>query len=290
MTLLGLSIAALALVPAAALGSALSNTKTYKDSIGEDAQAPDVSSVVISNDDARLIKFRINIRNRPSLTSDMTILAFVDADRKESTGDPDTLGADYAIELDPGSVTLFKWTGSDYTFASDQSTLKYSYDSKGATIRVNASDLGDTKAFRFAVVAVSGITTDANGESDFSNAHRDYVPDAGDGFASFKIVAKLSLKATAFSVSPTPAKVGKRLSVSLAAEESDTNAPVGRGTVTCVGKVGGKAVRAAHSLAYGVATCNWLLPRSAKGKRFHGTLTLTVQGTKLVKSFASIVR
>lgn len=284
-------VAALALVPALAFGGASqasSNSQTYPDSTGEDPQAPDITSVAISNDDSRNIRFKVNISNRPAMTPDMTILGFFDTDRKKTTGDPSTstLGADYAIELDPGAVGLFKWNGSDYTYASDQSSLTFSYDATGPTIRINASDLGNTKGFKFGWVAVSGITTDANGNADFTNANRDAIPDPGHGFASYNVVAKLVLKATAFSLSPKPARAGKRLSASLAAEESDTNGPVRSGTVSCRGKIGPKAVPATHALVAGVATCNWRISASAKGKTLRGTVTLVVRGTTLRKSFA----
>lgn len=290
LTLLGLCAAALALAPAAALGSGGSHSKTYKDTLHEDGQAPDITSVVVSNDEARNLRFRINIANRPAFTSDMTVLTFVDADGKRTTGDRGTYGADYVIELDKGSVALFKWTGSDYTYASDQSTLSYSYDRHGATIRINAADLGSTTAFKFGVLAISGLTTGADGSPDASNAHRDYLPNAGRGFASFAVVAKVALKETAFSVSPAPARSGGRLTASLAAEENDTNAPAAGGTVSCTGTVRGKPVRATHTLAFGVASCNWAIPGSARGATFRGTLTLDVKGARIVKRFATRIR
>jgi len=284
-------VAALAIVPAAALGKAshaTANTQTFQDSTGEDAQAPDITSLTIANDDARNIVFKLNISNRPALTPDMTILGFFDADQNAATGDPDTLGADYAIELDPGSVALFQWNGSDYAFAQEQTSLTYSYDATGATIRINAADLNDTKGFKFAWIAVSGIGTDPNGDPDFTNAHRDAIPDFGHGFLSYTVIAKLTLKATAFSL--TPARAGKRFTATLAATQSDTNGPVKSGTVSCLAKVGTKAVPATHSLSNGVATCNWNLPKTAKGKSLRGSITLTVQGTKLVKTFSVKVK
>ena len=61
-------------MPAVALGGDArhaSNRKSFPDSIGEDPQAPDVTSVTVSNDDTGLITFQINISNRPALTPDM---------------------------------------------------------------------------------------------------------------------------------------------------------------------------------------------------------------------------
>jgi len=215
-------------VPAALGGSShtTANSQTFNDSVGEDASAPDITSVAVSNDDAGLITFQVNISNRPALTPDMYMLIFLDTDRNASTGATDFLGSEYAIELDPGAVTLFQWNGTDFTQASSQASLTYAY-SNGATIRVSAAELGRTKAINFGVVAVSGLTFDASGNPVFDNEHRDLAPDAGHGFFSYQVLTKLVLTVTAFTTSPKPAKAGRTFSVSLAATENDTsvNAP-----------------------------------------------------------------
>ena len=100
----------------------------------------------------------------------MTVLMFLDTDKQATTGDTTSFGADYAIELDPGSVGLFKWNGTDFVAAPSQSSVTYSYDATGATIRASAADLGATKAFNFFTVAISGITTDAAGNPDFTTS------------------------------------------------------------------------------------------------------------------------
>ena len=114
-------------VPAALGGSsrAAANSQTFPDSIGEDASAPDITSVVVSNDDAGNITFTINISNRPALTPDMFLIVFLDTDQNASTGDPDALGADYVIQLVPGAVDLFQWNGSDYVRAAVQTSLTF---------------------------------------------------------------------------------------------------------------------------------------------------------------------
>ena len=74
-----------------ALGGAArttANSATFADSSGEDANAPDITSIAVSNDDAGMITFKINISNRPALTPDMTVLLFLDTDQNATTGDP----------------------------------------------------------------------------------------------------------------------------------------------------------------------------------------------------------
>lgn len=189
MILFGFGLLLVAL-PTTALGRSsdrASNTTTFFDSTGEDPSAPDVTTIVVSNDDAGNIAFQVNINNRPVLTSDMFLLLFVDVDQNAATGDTGSLGAEYAIELDPGVVGLYQWNGSDYVSATSQTSLTYSYVATGATIRVNASEIGNTKAFRFGALAVSGVATDASGKPDFANAHTDAAPDRGRGFFEYAV-------------------------------------------------------------------------------------------------------
>jgi hypothetical protein len=217
----------------------------------------------------------------------MTVLMFIDTDQQATTGSPDFAGADYSIELDPGSVGLFKWNGSDFVAAPSQSSVTYSYDATGATIRASAADLGGTKAFNFFVGAFAGITIDATGNADFTNAHLDAAPDAGHGLFAYQVVTKLTLSVQAFTTSPKPAKAGKRFIAGLAATESDTNGPVKAGTVACSATLGGKHLSpTAHVVANGIAACAWSLPRTAKGKTLRGSVSLTVRGTTVVRTFA----
>ena len=276
-------------VPAALGGSShtTANSQTFNDSVGEDASAPDITSVAVSNDDAGLITFQVNISNRPALTPDMYMLIFLDTDRNASTGATDFLGSEYAIELDPGAVTLFQWNGTDFTQASSQASLTYAY-SNGATIRVSAAELGRTKVINFGVVAVSGLTFDASGNPVFDNEHRDLAPDAGHGFFSYQVLTKLVLTVTAFTTSPKPAKAGRTFSVSLAATENDTKGPVRSGTVICPATLAGKRVVAVrHVVANGIATCVWQIPKTAKGRIMRGSITLTLQGAHVTRPFTA---
>jgi hypothetical protein len=277
-------------VPVALGGSshAAANSQTFNDSIGEDASAPDITSIVVSNDDAGLITFQINVSNRPAFTPDMYFLVFIDADNNPSTGDTNSVGAEYAIDLEPGAVGLFQWNGTTYAPASSQTSLTYAYASTGPTIHVSSAELGKTKALRFGTLAASGFAVDANGNPDTTNEHADLAPDPNHGFYSYPVLMKLVLTVTAFTTSPKPAKAGKTFSVSLAATENDTKGPVGSGTVTCPATLAGKrAVAVRHVVANGIATCVWRIPKTAKGRIMRGSITLTLQGAHVTRPFAA---
>jgi hypothetical protein len=282
--------AALVALPAGALGSSshiATNAQSFADSVGEDANAPDITNIDVSNTDNGLITFHIAISNRPTFTPDMAVLVWLDTDANPATGDPQSLGADYVIELDPGSIGLFKWNGTTFDNAPSATTVTYSYDATGATIRAGIQDLGGTKVINFGADAISGITTDASGNADFTNAHDDLAPDPGHGFFNYAVITKLTLKQTAFSYTPKPAKSGARLTATLAATESDTTGPVAKATITCVATIKGVHLRATHSLANGVASCFWKVPKTAKGKTLLGKITITLQGTTLAHSFTT---
>jgi hypothetical protein len=292
LTMLVLAVALVAM-PAAALGGEArhaNNSMTFPDSLGEDPQAPEVTSVAVSNDDAGLITFQINVSNRPALTPDMYFLVFLDTDQKPNTGSTDSLGADFAIELDPGAVNLFQWNGSTFATAPSQTSLTFSYPATGPVIKIRAAELNKTKAFNFGAIAASGYAVDAAGNPDFSKEHRDYAPDLGHGFNSYQVLTKLVLTVTAFTTAPKPAKAGRPFTASLAANENDTAGPVQAGTVGCAASIAGKRlVVVTHAVRNGVAVCVWRIPRTATARTVRGLITLTVRGTSVTRGFSARV-
>ncbi len=60
------------------------------------------------------------------------------------------------------------------------------------------------------------------------------------------------------------------------------------GTTTCAATVAFKPIPAvSHTFANGVASCIWQVPKTAKGKTLRGTITLTVKGVKVTRSFSA---
>jgi hypothetical protein len=185
------------------------NSVTFADSTGEDPQAPDITTVVVSNDDNGLLTWRINTPNRPALTGDMLFLLFLDTDANATTGDPTSLGADYVIELDgplggAAGIGLFRWNGTDFTSQGvPQSSLVFSY-ANGATIKINASTLGAPKRCNFGVFAVSGVVLGPDGQPNFTNVHNDLAPDSGHGYYTYDV------EITPQSTPPPPASPAAR--------------------------------------------------------------------------------
>jgi hypothetical protein len=294
---LAIAIAAFALptLASGALSAPAANSVTFQDSTGETPGAPDITTITVSNDDTGLITFRINVPSRPTLDQDMLFEIWVDSDSNAATGDPELAGVDYVMQLVRGEINLYKWDGSDFTrrFGDPSAvTLSQSYQA-GLTVRISASELGNTKAFRFFVIAISGLVVDpVTGEIDGTSAVGDAAPGGGAGLYPYEVkIAKPTLVAKKLTASPAKPKAGKPFTLRLVAARSDTGATIQNGRVTCVAKAGNVRLKPQVArVVGGAATCTWNIPASASGKTFRGTVTISFEGLKTSQSYASKIR
>lgn len=267
------------------------NSVTFADSTGERAGAPDITSVVVSNNNAGLITIKINIPNRPTLTEDMLIGVDIDTDNNASTGDPDTAGADYSIQLFRSSVDLFRWDGRTFSRTANdppQTSLVFSY-AAGPSIKVSAAELGNTTRLALGALAVSGIVIDPNGDPDFTKATADLAPDPGHGLWRYQVkTAALRLVARKFTAGRP--RAGGLYTVRLVAARNDTGAVLGSGQVSCKASVAGKALTArTHRIVNKEARCTWLIPSTARGQTLRGSIAVAFEGKKVTKSFVKTV-
>ncbi len=265
------------------------NSTSYQDSSGEDPAAPDITTLTVSNNDAGVISFRMNIPNRPTLTQDMLIALEVDSDNNPATGSSD--GTDYAIELFGGEVALFRWDGTNFTRRAGDppaTSLIFAYQG-GVTITITAAELGNTRSFKFSTVAISGIVTDpTTGALDFTNARADFAPAFGAGLYAYEIkITPPTLVVKKLTPSPANPTAGHAFTLRLVAARSDTGAVVQNGKVTCVGRVGNARLKAQFErVAGGAAVCTWQIPPKAKGKTFHGSVSVVFEGLTAKQSFS----
>ena len=267
------------------------NSTTYQDSTGEDALAPDITTLVVSNDDAGIVSFRVNVPNRPTLGQDMLFEVWVDSDNNAATGSPEVGGADYVMQLVRGEVSLYKWDGTDYTrrFGDPSAvTLNFSYQA-GLTVRISSAELGNTTAFKFFAVAISGLVVDpVTGDLDGTNSKADVAPGGGVGLFPYTVnIAKPTLVVRGLATTPSAPKAGKTFTMRMTAARSDTGAVLQNGRVTCVGRAGTARLRAQLARVQGGAVvCTWLIPANAKGKTFRGSVTVVFEGLRASRSFS----
>ena len=271
------------------------NSTSYQDSSGENPAAPDITTLTVSNTDAGLLQFRIAIPNRAQLGQDMLILLFVDTDANAMTGDPESLGADYVIQVFGGEAALFRWDGSDFTRRAGDppaTSLIFSYQA-GVTITISAAELGNTTKFGFAVIAISGVTIDpATGDVDFTNAVGDVAPATGAGLYQYEVkITPPTLVVRSLKATPKVPTAGRTFTLKLVAARSDTGAVVQNGRVTCIGRIGTARLRAqVQRVQGGAATCTWNIPIKAKGKTFRGSVAVVFEGLRASQAYSSKVR
>lgn len=298
--MIGLAVVAL---PTAAAGAPsgpsvpaapLANTQTFNDSSGENPAAPDITTIVVSNDDAGAITFRINIPNRPTYARDIAIFMLIDSDANQATGNPEDLGADYALDLFAGEIILFRWDGTQYSLAANQSSLSYAWQA-GPTIRINASDLNNTRRFNFDVQAISGIIfDDATGSASCPPAPgdcaRDFAPTFG--FYNYQVlIARPTLVVRSFTRTPSRPAAGRTFTLRMVAARSDTGAVLRNGRVTCLGRAGTARLRAQVARVQGGAVvCTWLIPANAKGRTFRGSVAVVFEGLRASRSHSARIR
>jgi hypothetical protein len=288
--------ACLVVLPTAAAAPAgtariAANSATFQDSTGEDPAAPDITNIVVSNDDAGIVSFRVNVPNRPTLGQDMLFEIWVDTDNNPATGSPDVGGADYVMQLVRGEISLYKWDGADYTrrFGDPSAvTMNFSYQA-GLTARISSAELGNTKTFKFFVVAISGLLVDpVTGALDGSNSKADVAPGGGVGLYPYSVnIARPTLVVRGVTTTPRAPKAGQTFTMRMTAARSDTGAVLQNGRVTCVGRAGAARLRAQLARVQGGAVvCTWQIPANAKGKTFRGTVTVVFEGLRASRSFS----
>jgi len=271
------------------------NSTTFTDSTGENPDAPDITTIVVSNDDTGTISFRVNIPNRPTLGQDMIFEIWVDSDNNTATGSPDLAGVDYVMQLVRGEINLYRWDGTGFTrrFGDPSAvTLSFAYQG-GITVRISANELGNTKRFRFFVDVVSGIAFDpVTGDPYCPTAPTpcpdDIAPGGGAGLYPYEVkITRPTLVVKKLTTTPATPVAGKPFTMRLTAARSDTGAVLQNGRVTCIGRIGNVRLRVqAAQVTGGAAVCTWLIPKTAKGKTFRGSTKVVFEGLGASRSIS----
>ncbi len=309
-------LAALAALAVGAVGSTAGHSTslrltaestTFSDAVGEDLAAPDIGTVVVSNDDTGLLTFRIEIPNHPLLTEDLRIRVWLDTDADSETG---LRGADRYLlvdrwELGLGEVALFTCgstvcSGGKALPTRSGPPLRFAYRD-GATLTAEAADLGIVGPQRivFWIEAWSGIGFDpVTRRYDLTNARPDFAPDGAGRRLGYPSAAgedswihdSGTMYAESFSAQPTRPRAGKPFSLRLAAISTDTGAPVTSGTAACSMRIAGKPLRpTSSSFTGGSAVCTFSIPAGTERKDFTSTIALRSQGETLPRTISGRV-
>jgi hypothetical protein len=303
----------MALLVAVAIGSAASgsparmavNSAEFADERGEDVGSPDITTVVVSNDDSGRLTLAVNTPSHPVLTEDMRIRVWV-SDANAATGLTEG-GADYFILVDAfllglGNAQLYKCDGSVCSPAWPgrpvASSLRFSYAS-GARFAVDAAELGipvtlgTASRLDFAAWAHSGVEYDPAKGFDLTHAHLDVAPAPPGEYWTYGMrfgPSRLVLKR--FSSEPTSPTAGRPFVVRLQATRDDTGAAVTTGRVECKARIGGgrPAQPRSRGFARGHAVCRYAIPAAADGQTFSGSISVTFAGKTVSRAFVKRIQ
>jgi hypothetical protein len=255
-TLVLAAVAALAILGVAGAATA-ANANFWTDPAGDGANAADVTRIVAESDDAGNITFTLTYGNRPGgLTENDEVHIWLDSDANPSTGD--SYGYDYLIAIAKGAAVLKHSTASGL---EDTPSSTFSASADGTSAKVNRSEVGNTAKFAFYVATITTIDNSV-----------DYAPDFGSGVFVFSLSAPKPTQVVV-TFAPKAPKSGKSFLATVALVKYDDGSSIVPLSLplTCKGTLNGKPIRAtAIPLA-----CVWKLPKSAKGKRFSFTITVS---------------
>jgi hypothetical protein len=269
----------------------LANGTKFFDPDGDSGFVPDITSVLVQNDDAGKIVFGVGFANRfDGLTSDDVIQIPLDADGAFYTG---RNGFEYLLQVSLYGVEMLVDRGGTYTFSAAK--VEGAFASGQLTLELDFRDVADTAALRFYVAADSLSP---------SPGIYDWAPD-GDALYRYNVDVPLLLDK--WDAVPL-AKAGTTFTLSGLVT---TNNPE-RGTVTCASTLAGRRlagtgrwtampVAAPSPPSPEIATpgpyafkataaCTFKLPKTARRKTLKGTMTLTKNGVTVRRSFSLRVR
>jgi len=298
----GAVLAVAVLVPPSA-GAA--NSTTFEDERGEDAGAPDIQRVVVSNDDWGRIAFRIAIPTHPTLTQDMRLRLWF-SDGHPATGLSDS-GADGFVLVDgflfeQGTAMLYRCQDSVCvpTASSQEGTddLRFSYENGtaafAATLGGLAVRLDVSTRLDFSFVAQAGWAYDPTTRAfDPTNVRVDSAPSTFPAawWSYDARVGPSALVARVITTTPSPPQAGRRVAVRMHVSSEDTGETVTSGIVKCVARIGSSPLRSLSGRFAGrLAICVYRLPARATGKRFRGAVTVSLAGKSVTREFVRTIR
>lgn len=273
---------------------------TFTDPTGDaTGGAPDLTQVVVSNDVAGLIRFKIT--TAAPLVSQSLLGVDLDTDLNPANG------AEFAVLARLGSADMVKWDGKDYVESG--ATILMTRSGNVVDLQVKRADIGDVTKFGFDAFSVildasdkvvgedaapdGGAFTYALTFAQCSNSKDDDGDgkiDADDLGCSSETDNLESDDPVTISVgkpvtAPAKPKAGKAVVVSVAVTRVETRRGIPSGTVRCAGRAGAKVLRGIGKVAGRRASCAFKLPVGAKGKTVRGTITVTHLGKTKVAPF-----
>jgi hypothetical protein len=140
-------------------------SQTFTDPVGDSQpNAPDISTVQLSNDDSEHFEVRVTLANRPELPDDEFVTAYFDRDNNQTTGCGEGVGVDYSVGVvghnspEPDFFVLLRCLGGTWDIRTPQTGFSGSYDtaSQTAIFDFTCANIGRPASFRLIAVTQHG--------------------------------------------------------------------------------------------------------------------------------------
>lgn len=265
---------------------------TFTDPSGDSGTAPDITSVVVSNDANGRIDVHVDVPGQATLASDALLFLVMNTDNNPNTGAPNTFGAEYYFALygDDQTYGLYRWNGSDWAdVPTGTETVSWT---NGAHIAFDPSQLGNLTELTFYAKTLQGSGGPEDGRVDFAPDYDTWtyviplqVPTPPSIGSKQVLVATAG---TARAGKPYAVKVTLRLVV-----DGQTYI-VGPDQLSCVAKVDGRRVKSTVKPSGLAWACAMVVPKSVRGKTLvlslKGKVDLSTDAGDVSTSFAKSVR
>ena len=294
-----------ALLGSLVVASAAAGDSVFTDPAGDaTGGAPDITQVVVSNDAAGMITFKLTTV-APIVEGS---IVGVDLDTDNSPAN----GAEYELLAGIGGAGLLKWDGAQYV--ESKATVAYTRSGSVVSLELDRAVLGGPTRFGFAAVSLLFDASDeivgedsapdggsysysltfaqcGNGKDDDGDGKVD-AADLGCSSATDNRESDdpVTLRAGKARVTPRKPKAGKAVVVAAPVTRVETGLRIESGTVKCVGRIGAKVFRGSGKVTAGKASCAFRLPATSKGHVVRGTIRVTHLRKAMVVPFSFPVR
>jgi hypothetical protein len=275
---------------------------SFVDTAGDAGLAPDLTSVIVANDELGLITFRLTVTNRSTLgLDDLIVIPIATDDPNIEAGTRADDGASFILGIDSQGAFLTEWNGQEMAEVKPQpASLTGSFSGGVATVAVKQEDLAPGFPDMSVPIELGFYVLGLAFNGD-ALVGRDDAPD-GEMPWNYRITETLRLIVTNFGAAAT-VKPGQRLAVQMGVARGDTGAAVSSGKLTCRARLGGKVLRGSgrfvvvsvraggREISSPRATCSWSVPRKqSKGKAIRGSVSVTASGITVTRAFSTRVR
>lgn len=278
------AVVALSLLPGASAAGVFSDPSG--DQLDkENLIGPDITMVEVDHTPG-VIGLRVTIGNYAAMPLSSKIAILLDLDKDIATGDQ---GFEHAVnyEVDASSaarVTFERFEPSKFSLVEvPESAVSADFADGVLTALIPRREFRTANDLAFGVYAVR---FGANSRE----VAGDVAPNANLWLYELVERATFRLAASVLVLSPPRPLAGKQFSISSVVTRTDTGRRLGVGSVSCRVRVGNEALRARGSFRAKRARCTMAIPRTAKGKRLTGTMTVRAQGATVTKRFSFRVR